>query len=59
LKHLVDKIFVLAIRGVIFGGLIINFFEVGDGGASGVVVDGFEWFGGEGKLIVVDGEFLS
>lgn len=56
---MVDQIFVLAVGGVIFGGLVIKFFEVGDGGAFSVVIEGLQGFGGECKLVVVDGVLLA
>ena len=59
MKHLVDQIFVLAVGGVVFGRLVVNFFEVGDGGAFGVIIESLEGFGGECELVVVNGVVLA
>ena len=59
MKHLVDQIFVLTVGGIIFRGLVVKFFEVGDGSAFCVVIESLEGFGGECELVVVNGVVLA
>lgn len=55
LEHLINQIPVEVGGFLVVRGEVVHFSEVGDGGFASVILQSFEGFGGESKLIIVDG----